>query len=509
MRSRTVNPVILAASLAAVAIGPSGCGGAQKTTATATADSLLAGTVRDAAGNPVAGAKLANPSGSVSSTSNAAGQYTLGVTAAALGNDALAVTAANYASTSRVVPAGTRTQDFVLRAFDTVKAITVPTGSAAAVTASAARGDGTVTLTIPADSLVTAAGTPATGAAEVRLTYWHPINDMHTAPASLVANFIGDGNGPYRLSMQSLGMVDVQVVQGDAQLQVAPGANLGLDHALPDVFRQAMAQKPNDLGGPYLFYYDPNISMWSLDGNVSYNAATGTLMGQLPHMTAWNYDNFEGWSPPSYCTTSDLVAGSGGCGKPQNSVNGGCLAGRALLASGSPAANTTVRLWLFDSEHVNAVDLQTDSSGNYCTVIGTRLCVPGANNTTPCTYTSNDVYYLVSDTDSPDHSSMANPIPAGCGTSGGSYNTISYVSQCGLFIDPQTGVYNPPGRSVSPLAQASISVGTTCGGGGCGHIPDVTLSGTGNKTVGTGTLTTKCAATLNLGVACTTSTAAC
>jgi hypothetical protein len=395
----------------------------------------------------------------------------------------------------------------------------LPTGGAPSVTAAVTRGDGTVTLTIPADSMVTASGAPASGNAEVRLTYWNPATDMNNKPASLAARLGNNSN--VVLALQTLGMVDVQVVQGTEILQVAPGKILGLDQTLPPKFQDAMAQRPNGVHDPFLFYLDPAAGVWVLDGNLTYDPNAGMLRGELPHLTTWNYDLFENWNPPGYCTTDDILNSRGACAKPgEGSDLGGCVVGRALQPDGSALANQSVRLWLFDSEHISAVDVVTDASGNYCTNVGIRLCVPWANDP-KCQYTQNTLLYHVSAPASPTVTSLPNPIPPQCEAQSGAYSyaqyqTVQYFNDCALINDDSTDQV----RNTTPLtdpASVSISACNYCSGTGpgycsvagaslgnsCGKLPDVTL------TPGGGATAPKCAKLLQMGDPCSADTAAC
>lgn len=477
----------------------------------AQAPTNLTGYVRDPKGAAIAGAEIANADGTQKVVTDASGHYAFAVPVKSLGSGALSAKAASYSPAFRIVPVEMSSQDFTMRPFDTEAAITLPAAPGDTASASAVRDDGKVTLTIPYGSLVTSSGAVASGAATVRLTYWHPINDVKNLPTSLVARlpWSMDSNEPVDLALQTVGMVDVQVMQGDEELQVAAGQHLNLEQAVPEPIALAMAQKPNDMANPYLFYYDTELSRWIADGNITWDASSNTLKAELPHMTIWNFDNFQNWAPPGHCTNDDIVYGTNGCKKPENSSVGGCVAGKALRKDGTPYASSQIRLWLFDNEHVSAVTLPTDAAGNYCVDVGARLCVPTGNNKVNCSYTENTLAYYVSGTGSPNESSMSNPMPAGCSSGSAFQNFIAYVNDCSLIADPDTGssLKNPP---ASTPATTTIKAYTYCSNSAaCTHVPDTTISVDVPKTPGGTTTPTPppdpCAKRVPRGSACNTS----
>lgn len=144
---------------------------------------------------------------------------------------------------------------------------------------------------------------------------------------------------------------------------------------------------------------------------------------------------------------------------------------------GGVLANQPVRVWLFDNEHINAIDVTTDGSGRYCVDAGIRYCVPWGDDA-GCKYTENTISYHVSSPASSDNSSMANPIPANCKQNGGSYPTIQNVNGCSLVKDASSGQggHNPP---VAPVQTASIGACGFCDGRGPGYcaIPGASSSG--------------------------------
>jgi hypothetical protein len=487
------------------------CGGAP------VADTVnLTGRVTDPNGAPLAQVRVSASRGTLSTATDANGHFALGLPAAALTPGAIQFAADRFAPVGRRVPTSCATIDVVMRPYDVVQQVVLPTGAAPSVSATAARGEGTLTLSIPPDSMVTPSGAPAQGPAEVRLTYWNPLLDMASSPASLAAQIGQDGNALV-MGLQSLGMASIEVVQGNDVLQVAPGRTLALDQKLPPAYEAAMAQRPNDTHVPFLFYYDMDTALWVLDGKLDYDAATGTLRGELPHLSTWNYDDFENFTPPSHCTTDDILQGRTGCAKPEDSPSlGGCMAGDAFDGNNKPLANQTVRVWLFDSEHISAINVTTDSAGHYCFNAGLRLCVPYGNNPR-CQYTDNTIFFHLSSPSTPEASSLPDPIPAHCRSQSGSYNyanyqAVQYYNDCSLVVDDSS---NSGGRD-TPLAapsSANIKACSYCPGtapgscavsgvalsSACAQLPPVTFTPGGKPP---GTPANRCKTYLQVGKEC-------
>jgi len=176
-----------------------------------------------------------------------------------------------------------------------------------------------------------------------------------------------------------------------------------------------------------------------------------------------------------------------------------------------------VRLWLFDFEHINAVDVLTDATGRYCTNVGIRMCVPWGQDAR-CQYTENTLFYHVSAPSSPTASSLENPIPPQCVAQSGAYsyaqyNTVQFFNDCAIVSDRDTNQLGNTEPLVAPLS-TSISACNYCTGQGpgfcnvagaqlsnaCAQLPDVTLEPGGPQA---------CAKLLALGEACTLETAPC
>jgi hypothetical protein len=480
-----------------------------------TGATTLTGTVNDSAGAPIAGAVVSVAQVNLQATTDATGRYSLALpkptpTQTAYG---ISVSSDLHAPVGKRLPVNQAVQDFILRPFDSVTTVVLPSAGQPSVSATAAHGDGSVTLTLPSDSLVTPSGMAATGNATVRLTYWNPSTDVATRPGSLAAALPGNAN--VMLGLQSLGMVDVQIVQGNDTLQVAQGKHLNLDQVLPGNFQRAMQQRPSGMHDPFLFYFDTAAAQWVVDGKLSYDATKGALMGELPHLTTWNFDAFQNWNPPASCTTDDIINNRANCGKPSDATLGGCVAGKALQKDGTVLANGTVRMWLFDFEHISAIDVPTDATGRYCVDVGTRLCVPSGNNPI-CTYHTNTINYHVSAPGSPDESNWPNPIPQSCRNQAGAYGsanyagTMQYYNDCGLVDDDSTSQTGGTKPLVAPH-QADISVCSYCDGkgpGSCG-VSGVALSQSCTvlpDLVGQGPA---CKVFLKLGEACSLETGAC
>jgi hypothetical protein len=135
---------------------------------------------------------------------------------------------------------------------------------------------------------------------------------------------------------------------------------------------------------------------------LSYDANRNVYMAKLAHLSSWNIDS--------------LNSGAGGC--LEGSVTATDASGNAVVASRTP-----VRVWFATRDEVVYFDTVTDSSGRYC-------IQPGISKGAA----SNTVRFFVSGTDSPDDSSMCNPLPTYCSTCFDTW-VPNLCKKCGLRDD--------------------------------------------------------------------------
>lgn len=283
-----------------------------------------------------------------------------------------------------------------LRAIDQQVHLTLPSGSAAAVQVNVQRSDGASTLTIPADSLVRADGSPATGDANVKFTYWHPRESMLSAPAPLLT---ADPNGSVKpATLRSWGMSAIEIEQNGSKLQVAAGKSLPLSFGVPTSMRSLVHAQ--HFPQPDLYYLNRNTGLWDLVGTLAHGDVTydsNTLRVNLPHLSEWNMDG--------------LDATPGGPG------NQGCVRGtlyNACQSTGStvPLANAKALVWFMAWEELSSFEVTTDSQGVWCLNHATRDIMPGEDSGS-----ANTIAFFVSGaTGGPKNSSLCaqQAIPDAC-----------------------------------------------------------------------------------------------
>ena len=278
-----------------------------------------------------------------------------------------------------------------LRPLGTQTHVTLPSGTAAPLQVSAQRTDGAATLTIPANALVLPDGSPASGDANVTMTYWHPRESMASAPAPLLT---ADPNGSAKpATLRSWGMSAIEIEQGGQKLQVAPGKTLPLSFTVPTSMQSLVGTR---FPQPDLYYLNRDKGLWELvgtlaNGDVTY--AGGALSVNLPHLSEWNMDG--------------LDATPGGPG------NQGCVRGTLYnsCAVGTPLANSTAVVWFMAWEELSSFPVSTNAQGVWCLNHTTRDIMPGESSST-----ANTIAFYVSGPGGAANSSIcsAKPIPDAC-----------------------------------------------------------------------------------------------
>lgn len=389
-----------------------GCGDSKKSTASKL--TTISGTITDSLTDAVLPGAVVSVvgDGAVSVTSDASGNFSVVVNPGDSNTIILKATNPNYApqyvrvsGNGSMNPNGTdlanKQTSFTLRPVDKIVTVTLPTGSAAAVSVGFDAGEGNTTLSIPADSLVHADGTPATGEANVALTYWFPYTRTTDIPAPLSAlSPIDDG----LVGLRSLGMTDIQITQAGAELQVAQDKNLELSWKIAQVDANDLVQADaNSLAYPSLWYLDPNQALWLQNGSVKnaileLNVAERTFVAKLEHLSTWNID----WVD-----------------YPSN-----CVQGALVTDRNRPVDNTDMLFWWAGLNNIPAENqlmdyaFQTDASGKFCVNLA-GAATRGWDTSTQSAYTAGGAPtepYFISFTDPKD--SACNPL------------SIDYTSSC-------------------------------------------------------------------------------
>jgi hypothetical protein len=230
----------------------------------------LRGTIKGTDGKPISG--VAVKAGAVTATSNAEGKYDLKIPT----GDAIArFSKDGFVDGIRAVSVvdGRPTQvDVTLLA----QAPPVVLDSTAGGTVNGGRG---ARVIAPAGAFVDGAGKAVTGPVNVYLT---PLDPSVAAERASAPGFLAQQGGTPGM-LESFGMVDITVKQGDQRLNVAAGKELELRIPAPAGAATPAATMP-------LWSFDESKGVWVDEGTATYDPATKTYVGKAKHMSLWNCD---------------------------------------------------------------------------------------------------------------------------------------------------------------------------------------------------------------------------
>jgi hypothetical protein len=254
---------MMAASLVLVASCGGGGGGGDSTQQTG-----VFGRVVDVDGNGVSGARVAVGSGSA--TTDAQGRFALRATA---GSDVASVTAEGYVPTfAPVTVFDNAASSLQITLLQRVEAGTLTIEEGGSVV-----GENGAGLVAPANAFVGASG-PVTGTATVYLTAINPTVDAELAAAP--GDFTGTVGGEVEL-IESFGMMDVTVVAGDEELNIADGATVEVRFPAPD------GESPAEIA---LWSFDEDAGRWVQEGTATLDSETNTYTANIGHLSWWNCD---------------------------------------------------------------------------------------------------------------------------------------------------------------------------------------------------------------------------
>ena len=319
--------------------------------ATAVAPSV-AGSVVSTSGHGLANAQITLGGRTVTTDSD--GSFSLTGAGDANGWAALRVKAAGYPEAVRRVrfpESGSLRVNITLAPIDQSRSFQIPTGTQT-ITFNVNHRFAGAKLTIPGDSLVDPNGVVVSGTADINLTFWAPDDNMDTAPGVLRAAIDGDPRDESPVSLLSYGMVDIDVRQNGAKLQVAPGKTLDLVFQTTAARRDAIATRPPGTPhGPTLWTLNPNTGLWDEDtGDSRYDMTTGELVAVLRHLSTKNADEPYTITAPPTGTSS-------------------CIQGKALGACGQPLPNAQIHISVIVDATGNEVGANytyvTDSTGQF------------------------------------------------------------------------------------------------------------------------------------------------
>ncbi|QTD46965.1 carboxypeptidase regulatory-like domain-containing protein [Ottowia testudinis] len=277
-------------------------------------------------GSAVAGAKVTV--GNASATTDASGNYSM--SNAPVGERTVVrVNAAGFGEGFAVESTAANATRMANVRLQPVGGVTQGAGSGtvtATVSGSAAQ------VTIPANSVVDAAGTPVTGNYSVALTVINPAQDVAAMPGYYRVALPGGGVG----QMESWGALNVTLTD-------ATGKRLNLGSGKTATLRIPVATRSAELPATIpLFYFDEAKGLWVQEGSAALRG-TGTSAyyeGSVGHFSYWNADRL-----------LETVY-----------VNG-CV--RSLNAQGQPANAADVQVTSDGIDYSGASAARTDAAGKF------------------------------------------------------------------------------------------------------------------------------------------------
>lgn len=244
-------------------------GGGDNDAGVAVAQDALFGRVT-AGGQGVAGATVIV--GGVTATTGADGSYEVAVGAGAA--VARVEAEGHVINVQRVQVSGATALDFALLAEAPAQPLDATMGGAV-------DGERGARVTVPAGGLVDPAGAVVEGEVAVHLTPIDPAvpDQLAAAPGDFEARQ-ADGSAT---QLETFGMLDVTIRQGESTLQVAPGERLEIRIPAP----MGQAELPPEMP---LWSFDEAQGLWIEEGTLALDAESGTYVGAIEHMSVWNAD---------------------------------------------------------------------------------------------------------------------------------------------------------------------------------------------------------------------------
>lgn len=248
--------------------GGSGGSGGTQSRAAATA---IFGVVKDSAGAPIAGATVRV--GGASARSDDAGKFQM---AASAGPAVVRVEAAGFAHASeRVEVHGGHASAVDVRLLRETPPVDLDASAGGTV-----EGPRGATLEAPPGAFVDPSGNVVSGVVKVSLTPLDPGDPAQLAAAP--GDFSARSAGGSVVMLESFGMMDIVVRQGDTALNIAPGKAVKVRIPAP-----ATGPTPETMP---LWSFDLATSQWVEEGTVTLDPATRTYQAELPHLSFWNAD---------------------------------------------------------------------------------------------------------------------------------------------------------------------------------------------------------------------------
>ena len=262
---RSVAAALLASLL--VACG----GGGSNPVAPVVKVTAVSGTIRDAAGTPLAGASVTV--GASSATTGSDGSYKLDVAAAQ--SSVVLVKKTGFTTTAKEVPAvKDRTTQVDVKMFADQVSTTFSATAAASIAVKGA------TVQIPANALKFADGGDFTGTVGIAASYYSPDNlDGVQAFAGPYTGTDGGTQSP----IISMGFMEVKLTDN------ATGRPLQLKAGAPATLIYPASSNSADAATVPMWFYDETAKIWVREGQAT-RQADGSYLSTVAHFTLWNVD---------------------------------------------------------------------------------------------------------------------------------------------------------------------------------------------------------------------------
>lgn len=267
--------IVIIATLFSILIF-SGCSDSAKTSQTPqdlTNTATLTGTITNAAGAPILGARVSD--GTNDTLTDDTGHYSLGVDA----DQNVSITAdfLNYVQNAHSINISkdeTANLDLTLVNVDNIIHFDASSGVIATVKGAK--------ITLPSSAYVLADGTLYSGEVTAKIAY-NRVTSV-SGESAFPGTFIGLQEDGSSTGIRSYGFIDVTLQDANGNpLQLADGATAVLTYPMDPNIAETPATIP-------LWYYDVDKGIWIEEGQATYDAISQTYSGNVSHFTTWNLD---------------------------------------------------------------------------------------------------------------------------------------------------------------------------------------------------------------------------
>jgi|GEM_PF-2342494 len=263
-------------------------------------EATIIGIVYDTQGDPMSGVNVS--CGNATGITNAKGRFQLDDAPEGKGM-VVDFELAGYMTTQKTIETKKGAERLVYAAMTQIGKTT----KVDATTGGTAEHNG-MSVEFPANSFVTADGSPFTGEAEVEITF------VPTTTGRFTEVFPGDFSGVREdgsiAYVESFGFADVNITANGENLELAEGKRAILTYPIAT---NQQGKAPSSIP---LWYYDFDRGQWLEDGSAI--LAGNKYIGEVSHFTPWNIDK-----PIDVCTLTGRVVDGEGNSLPNAYVRAG------------------------------------------------------------------------------------------------------------------------------------------------------------------------------------------